>query len=88
MKQCYRCEKTPPHTREECPAKLNTCYNCQKIGHYASVCKTKNISIVEGDGNDDEYETNDEFDAFLGAVESVFCYSQSPIFVDLTYTSL
>ena len=64
-KKCYRCGRSPLHRRHDCPAKSNKCYNCQKIGHYASVCKGKSISAVE-QGSDSDSET----EVFLGEVRS------------------
>lgn len=37
---CIRCGGTP-HTAALCPARDRTCRNCQKIGHYASQCRTQ-----------------------------------------------
>lgn len=37
---CIRCGKSP-HPRDACPAKDITCRRCQKIGHFAAMCRTK-----------------------------------------------
>ena len=62
---CTRCGKSPPHTKDKCPAKDAGCKQCSKKGHFQKVCKSKinppqqpTISQVE------------EEDAFLGVVHS------------------
>ena len=39
-KRCYFCG-SPYHKRSRCPARDVTCHTCQKKGHYARVCMTK-----------------------------------------------
>ena len=41
-KQCMRCGKEP-HPRNKCPARDAICHNCDKIGHYSSQCRSKNL---------------------------------------------
>ena len=36
---CFNCGKAWPHTNRPCPAKDKECHKCQKIGHFAKVCK-------------------------------------------------
>lgn len=40
---CFYCGK-PQHNRERCPAKDEVCYNCEKTGHRAIVCRSKKKS--------------------------------------------
>ena len=62
-KECYNCGKSPLHKREDCPAKQAKCHKCQKIGHFARVCKSKSVNHVE---NENEFRN----EAFLGSVRS------------------
>ena len=39
-KRCYFCGR-PYQKRSRCPARNVTCHTCQKKGHYARVCKSK-----------------------------------------------
>ena len=32
---------THPGGRSQCPAYMQTCFQCQKIGHFAKVCRSK-----------------------------------------------
>ena len=36
-----RCGKSPPHTRDKCPAKDAVCRRCSKKGHFQKVCRSK-----------------------------------------------
>ena len=42
-KKCYRCGYTnhAPWQKDKCPAASQQCSSCKKIGHFASVCRTK-----------------------------------------------
>ena len=39
-KSCYFCGR-PYHKRSRCPARDVACHTCQKKGHYARVCMSK-----------------------------------------------
>lgn len=39
---CTRCGKAPNHSRQQCPAREATCHNCNKKGHFKSMCRSKN----------------------------------------------
>lgn len=38
---CTRCNRT--HTENNCPARNKRCRRCNKLGHFAIACKTKNV---------------------------------------------
>lgn len=42
--RCLRCGYNRHREGEQCPAWNKTCLRCNKIGHFQSVCKTKNSS--------------------------------------------
>ena len=60
--KCTRCGKTPFHERQNCPAKNATCRECNKIGHYASECRTKSVHEVST-------ESMSDTEVFLGAIQ-------------------
>ena len=39
--KCGWCGRSPSHARPTCPAIKSTCSGCQKIGHWAAVCRSK-----------------------------------------------
>ncbi|KRZ02708.1 hypothetical protein T11_15687 [Trichinella zimbabwensis] len=38
---CWKCGSKCRHSRHSCPANGTCCHACGKIGHYATVCRTK-----------------------------------------------
>ena len=60
---CTRCGKSPPHTKDRCPAKDAVCRRCSKKGHYQKFCRSKNTS-------ESAINQIEEDDAFLGVVSS------------------
>jgi len=44
-KRCYSCGR-PYHKRSRCPARDVTCHTCQKKGHYARVCMSKDKPLL------------------------------------------
>ena len=68
--KCSRCGKSPPHSRQACPANGVTCHKCFKKGHYKRCCKTR-AAIREI--NDDSEE-----EAFLGTVSANAIASKTP----------
>ncbi|KAK3782887.1 hypothetical protein RRG08_002516 [Elysia crispata] len=59
-KKCGYCGRTPVHKKEACPARTATCHNCNKKGHYSSVCRSSKVR---------EVQVQDE--PFLGSVHHV-----------------
>ena len=56
-KICYRCGDSYPH-KNKCPAMDKECTKCKKKGHFAKMCKTKNlgrVNTVKSDDEDDVY---------------------------------
>ena len=38
--KCYNCGGNWPHKERPCPAKGKECRKCNKVGHFAKVCKS------------------------------------------------
>lgn len=66
---CLRCGKTPGHSRDNCPAKAQTCNKCGKVGHFSRVCRTKDVKRVEAK-QPTLNEENLLAEAFLGTINS------------------
>ena len=60
---CTRCGKSPPHTKDKCPAKDAVCRRCSKRGHFQKLCRSKHTS-------EPTINQIEEEDAFLGVVHS------------------
>ena len=60
--RCSRCGKSPPHSRQVCPASEVICHKCHKKGQYKRCCKTK--AAIREINEDSEEE------AFLGTVRA------------------
>ena len=41
---CTWCGKCPVHDKAQCPARNQTCNKCNKLGHFAVVCRTSKKS--------------------------------------------
>lgn len=56
---CYKCGGSYPHMKN-CPAENETCMICKKKGHFAKVCRNKNLSsrvnAIDLDSDEDPYE--------------------------------
>ena len=46
QKSCFKCGRSWPHRNGECPAKGKICTKCGKPNHFAKVCKSFNINVV------------------------------------------
>lgn len=60
---CKFCNFT--HKVRECPAYGKTCNACFKKNHFSSVCRTRNVSLINV-----ENDSNDNNDFYIGSVES------------------
>ena len=45
---CFFCGSQVRHDRKKCPARDAVCYKCQKVGHYAKVCKGAQQKVPSG----------------------------------------
>lgn len=70
---CNRCTYT--HRAGACPAYGKMCNKCSKPNHFSKACKTKTVSAIEFE-DDNEYNNNDNFDDnndndefYIGSVE-------------------
>ena len=63
---CTRCDRTPPHSRQECPARDVTCYKCSKKGHFSTFCHSTGLMhTVEISDHEQDFTDN-----FLGAIQT------------------
>ena len=78
LQTCRNCS-WGPHPREQCPKKNATCHYCQKVGHLAKVClskqKKKNVHEIEATSDgasesvpDPSQSTHDHM--FLGPISA------------------
>jgi hypothetical protein len=75
---CFNCGKVWPHTDRPCPAKDKECHKCQKIGHFAKVCKSeKQISRPQKE-NSRKHEFN-SVDDLSSDDEYTFSVSDSQV---------
>ena len=54
-----RCGRTPAHSRQQCPARDEECYNCHNKGHFRSMCRSK--SSIRAVATTADTESSDEF---------------------------
>lgn len=60
-RKCTRCGKSPPHGKQQCPAREETCHGCGKKGHFRVMCRThKAVGTVESTKDDE---------AFMGMIQ-------------------
>lgn len=78
MRRCSRCGTTKQHASHTCPAKQSTCNNCKKIGHWAAICRKKNIHAVNKEDSDAvDKKEDDAEDLYLGGVRATQNYIHS-----------
>ena len=62
--KCSRCGRSPPHDRQQCPARDAVCHKCNKRGHFQAVCRsTVQVKEVQLDSSEASFE-----DKFLGVL--------------------
>ena len=62
---CGWCGKSPPHRKQQCPAKDIVCHKCHKRGHFQSVCRSVNQLHTESGDSD---SSSVQGDAYLGVI--------------------
>ena len=66
---CFRCGRSPPHDRQQCPAKDVVCHKCSKRDHFKAICKTnKKIGGVHEEPQTTGTNEYDSDECFLGVV--------------------
>ena len=53
QRKCFFCGGDP-HPRQKCPAQNSICFACQKQGHHASVCRSKQVEQIQVHSKDEE----------------------------------
>ena len=57
-KSCYFCgNRFSTNHKQSCPARNVTCKNCDKKGHFAKCCNSKNVANVEAESDETVEET-------------------------------
>lgn len=63
---CKRCGAS--HPPMSCPAYKKQCRKCKKVGHFAKVCKFKNVEIVNKSDDSDKTNSDPNDSLYLDAV--------------------
>lgn len=77
---CGKCGRT--HDKGKCPAQGKKCLKCNKLNHFASVCRTKTKQFKNKTENVNEIESVEDEHFFIGSTETNNG-KQSPWRVDL-----
>ena len=77
---CSRCGKSPPHDRQQCPARDAVCHKCAKRGHFQSVCRS---TAKVGEVHLDSLQASPD-EVFLGSLTEQGTNSSSPWAVTLS----
>ena len=57
-KLCYFCgNRFSTNHKQSCPARIVTCKNCSKKGHFAKCCNSKNLANVDAESDETTEET-------------------------------
>ena len=66
--QCSYCGST--HRRGQCPAYGQSCNKCGRLNHFAAVCRSRNVNVVD-EHDEQSSSLSDNFQSmFIGAVSS------------------
>ena len=68
QKPCNRCGKKAHSKEEACPASEVQCRKCDKIGHYARVCKSKKDNKSNKEENNAMMEVEDVFELTISSL--------------------
>ena len=66
--KCIRCGRKKHVDQETCPAKGRVCNYCGKKGHYAKLCRTKDVKCVTEEPEEDSEEDDHVFALFSETV--------------------
>ena len=77
---CSRCGKSPPHDRQQCPARDAVCHKCAKRGHFQSVCRS---TAKVGEVHLDSFQASPS-EVFLGSLTEQGANPSSPWAVTLS----
>ena len=80
MTTCSRCGKSPPHDRQQCPAREAVCHKCAKRGHFQSVCRS---TAKVGEVHLDSFQASPS-EVFLGSLTEQGANPSSPWAVTLS----
>ena len=68
QKSCNRCGRKAHSKEEACPAAEVQCRKCDKIGHYARVCKSKKDNKSNKEENNAMMEVEDVFELTISSL--------------------
>lgn len=64
FKKCFRCGG-PFNKDHNCPAKTATCFKCTGSGHFANMCRSRNIKLIEVNSNNDNENNDLSYEKYL-----------------------
>lgn len=59
------------HKIRECPAFGKACGTCNKLNHFSSVCRLKNVDLIRASNNSSDYDFSDNEEFIIGTITSV-----------------
>ena len=69
--KCSWCGRQPNHNRDKCPAKDVVCHSCEKVGHFAKVCRSSQ-SANKTNNAKQKHKSNPKMDDLETEIESLF----------------
>lgn len=68
-----------PHSESPCPAKGKLCYACEKMKHFASICRSKCKSVNQVEEKQSCSENRESDEEYLTGIEtSTLCIKTNP----------